>query len=290
VNASIPFASPVVLGFIASLLLGLAMIVTQCGVRSVATLPGAAVANTTSALLFGSLAPIFWSSAGATPSAVGLFVLVGLFFPAGVTLLTLEGNRRLGPSITATISGTTPLFAYFAAVLFLGEALLMQGLLGTAAIVAGVAMLAWRGSAASPRIASSAMLLPLGAAAIRAAAQIMIKFGLALWPSPYSAIVVAYITSSAVGWTLLKLRREHVPRTPALGWFVLSGIMNGVGTLAMYAAFKDGDVTVVAPVVATAPLVTLIVSALILREERVTLRLASGILVTLFGVVLILVR
>lgn len=266
------------------------MIVTQRGVRSVATLPGAAVANTTSALLFGSLAPIFWSGEDATASALGLFVLVGLFFPAGVTLLTLEGNRRLGPSITASISGTTPLFAYFAAVAFLGEVLRAQGVLGTAAIVIGIATLAWRRGGAGGVIASPALLLPLGSAVLRAGAQLMIKFGLALWPSPYSAIVIAYITSSAVGWTLLKLRGERIPLTPALGWFVLSGIMNGLGTLAMYAAFKEGDVTLVAPIVATAPLVTLAVSALILREEALTLRLVTGVSITLGGVALILLR
>lgn len=289
-NSSSILSSPLAPAAVSSVLLGLAMIVTQRGVRSVATLPGAAVANTTSALLFGSLAPIFWSGEDATASALGLFVLVGLFFPAGVTLLTLEGNRRLGPSITASISGTTPLFAYFAAVAFLGEVLRAQGVLGTAAIVIGIATLAWRRGGAGGVIASPALLLPLGSAVLRAGAQLMIKFGLALWPSPYSAIVIAYITSSAVGWTLLKLRGERIPLTPALGWFVLSGIMNGLGTLAMYAAFKEGDVTLVAPIVATAPLVTLAVSALILREEALTLRLVTGVSITLGGVALILLR
>jgi drug/metabolite transporter (DMT)-like permease len=47
---------------------------------------------------------------------------------------------------------------------------------------------------------------------------------------------------------------------------------------------------VVAPIVATAPLVTLIVHVIVLRAERLTLRLGAGISLTLLGVVLILLR
>ncbi len=290
VSAASFLSSPVALALVTSLLLGLAMIVAQRGLRSLPTLPGAAVANTSAALLFWALAPLFWSDADATPWSFGVFVLVGLFFPGGVTLLMLEGNRRLGPSITASIAGTTPLFAYLAAVAFLGEALVMQGLLGTAAIVFGIAALAWRRGGMPGQVASSALWFPLGSSVVRAVAQIMIKYGLTLWPSPYSAIVIAYTASAAMVWTLLRLRGERVPRCAALGWFVASGLMNGVGTLAMYAAFRHGEVTIVAPIVATGPLVTLVASAIFLREEKLTLRLVAGVLITLSGVGLILVR
>lgn len=282
--------SPITLAFITAILLGLAIVVAQRGVRSVSTLPGAAVANMSSLLVLLAVAPLFWSDEGATLGTLGIFVLVGLFFPGGVTLLMLESNRRLGPSMTASIAGTTPLFAWLAAVLFLGEAFVATGLLGTAAIVLGIATLAWRRGGVPGQIASPAALLPLGSAVIRAAAQVLTKFALAIWPSPFAAIFIAYIASVIVTWTLCKVKHERVPCTPALGWFALSGAMNAVGTLAMYTAFKYGDVTVVAPIAATGPLVTLAVSALMLREEKLTMRLATGVLITLGGVALILVR
>lgn len=282
--------SPITLAFVTAILLGLAIVVAQRGVRSVSTLPGAAIANTSSLLVLLAVAPFFWSIEGATLGTLGIFVLVGLFFPGGVTMLMLESNRRLGPSMTASIAGTTPLFAWLAAVLFLGEAFVATGLLGTAAIVLGIATLAWRRGGATGQIASPAAFLPLSSAVIRAAAQVFTKFALAIWPSPFAAIFIAYIASATVVWTLCRIKGERVPRKPALGWFALSGAMNAFGTLAMYTAFKYGDVTVVAPIAATGPLVTLAVSALILREEKLTLRLATGVLVTLGGVALILVR
>lgn len=282
--------SPVALAFLTSVLLGLAIVVAQRGVRSVPTLPGAAIANTSSLLVLLVVAPVFWSSEGATVGTLTLFVLVGLFFPGGVTLLMLESNRRLGPSVTASIAGTTPLFAWLAAVLFLGEAFVATGLLGTAAIVFGIAILAWRGGSVPGPVASVAALLPLSSAVIRATAHVLTKFALAIWPSPFAAIFIAYVASATVVWSLCRIKRERVPRRPAIGWFVLSGAMNALGTLAMYTAFKYGDVSVVAPIAATAPLVTLSVSAVFLREERLTLRLVTGVLVTLLGVGLILLR
>jgi len=282
--------SPITLAFFTAILLGVAIVIAQRGVRSVSTLPGAAVANMSSLLVLLAVAPLFWSDEGATLGTLGIFVLVGLFFPGGVTLLMLESNRRLGPSMTASIAGTTPLFAWLAAVLFLGEVFVSTGLLGTTAIVLGIATLAWRRGGLRGQIASPAALLPLGSAVIRAAAQVLTKFALAIWPSPFAAIFIAYIASVIVTCTLCKVKHERIPWTLALSWFALSGALNAVGTLAMYTAFKYGDVTVVAPVVATAPLVTLAVSVLILREERVTLQLVSGMLVTFFGVALILLR
>ena len=44
----------------------------------------------------------------------------------------------------------------------------------------------------------------------------------------------------------------------------------------MYAALSEAPVALVAPIVATYPLTTALASALLLREERVTLRLVVG--------------
>ena len=43
--------------------------------------------------------------------AAAIFVLVGVFYPAIVTLLTYESNRQLGPTLTGAVSCTAPLFA-----------------------------------------------------------------------------------------------------------------------------------------------------------------------------------
>jgi drug/metabolite transporter (DMT)-like permease len=75
-----------------------------------------------------------------------------------------------------------------------------------------------------------------------------------------------------------------------MGWFAAAGLLNGIGLLAMYGAILHGPVSVVAPIVATAPLVTLAVYVFFLRAERLTLRLLLGVGLTLAGVWMILLR
>ena len=58
----------------------------------------------------------------------------------------------------------------------------------------------------------------------------------------------------------------------------------------MYFALTTGPVQVVAPVVATYPLFTLVLSALLLRHERVTGRMIAGVVLTVGGIVLLLAR
>jgi drug/metabolite transporter (DMT)-like permease len=89
---------------------------------------------------------------------------------------------------------------------------------------------------------------------------------------------------------ILRVRGDSIPPRMALGWFALAGLMNGVGLVAMYGAFRDGEVSVIAPIVATAPLVTLGVHVLLMRAERVTARLLAGVGLTALGVMLILLR
>jgi drug/metabolite transporter (DMT)-like permease len=55
--------------------------------------------------------------------------------------------------------------------------------------------------------------------------------------------------------------------------------------LLMYAALSVAPVSMVAPVVATYPLITALVSAAVLPEEALTLRMAAGAFITVAGVV-----
>ena len=76
---------------------------------------------------------------------------------------------------------------------------------------------------------------------------------------------------------------------PGRLWFALTGLINGIGTLLLYAALGHGQVSVVAPLVATYPLVTVGLTALVFGRMQGGLRLAAGSTLTVSGVVLILV-
>jgi drug/metabolite transporter (DMT)-like permease len=56
----------------------------------------------------------------------------------------------------------------------------------------------------------------------------------------------------------------------------------------MYAALGRGPVTLVSPLIAAYPLVTLLLSFRLLKRERVDLRLIAAVAITVGGVVLLL--
>jgi drug/metabolite transporter (DMT)-like permease len=269
--------------------LGAAMVTTRLGLRYAAPLAGAAIGVPSTTLMYWCLAPFLLDTGGFNLAAAGIFALVGLFFPAAVTLLTYTGNQRMGPTITSSVSCTTPMFALSGAILCLGEALTAGNALGTAVIVLGMLVLTWTDVARPRNWPLWAIALPFAAAAIRALAQVLSKAGLALWESPYAAGLIGYTVSAAV---ILIATRSSGPREPAdrraTPWFIATGLLNGGSVFLMYVALAKGQVRMVSPIVATYPLFTLALSMLLLRHERVTPRLAAGAVLTVVGVALLL--
>ena len=279
----------VVLALAAAAGLGAAMVTTRLGLRYAAPLAGAAIGVPSTTLMFWCLAPFLLDTDGFTLAAAGIYALVGLFFPAAATLLGYSGNQRMGPTITSSVSCTTPMFALSGAILFLGEALTAGNVLGTATIVLGMLVLTWSADARPRSWPLWAIALPFAAAAIRALAQVLTKAGLALWESPYAAGLIGYTVSAAV---ILTAARMSGPRQPtdrrANPWFVATGLLNGGSVFLMYTALAKGQVALVSPIVSTYPLFTLALSMLALRQDRVTPRVALGAVMTVAGVALLL--
>src|SRR5262245_3505778 len=178
---------------------GGALVLTHCGLRHATPLWGAAISITFTVLLWWPLSrlAVDWSQAQA--GALLVFVGVGLFYPAAVMMLTYESNRALGPTLTGTASSTTPIFAVASSMLVLGERPSGSILAGGALIVLGLVLLSLK----APLRAAPGwrLVLPLSAAALRGCAQTLLKLGLTIWPSPYTAALLSYSASAAVVWS-----------------------------------------------------------------------------------------
>jgi drug/metabolite transporter (DMT)-like permease len=253
---------------------------------------GAAFSVPTSTLLFWCMAPFFLNAADADLGAAVLFACVGLLFPATVTLLNFESNRLMGPNVAGAVSGMAPVFAVLLALAFLGETIRAPQIVGLAAIAGGV-MLMYRGRLRIlPPRSLHILFLPLAAAAIRGSVQPIIKLGLERWPSPVAAVVIGYTVSSAVLILAALLHnRTSVRKIDYRGalWFAAVGLANGSAVLSLYAALGRGSVTLVSPLVASYPLVTLLLSLIFLKQERVTPQLSAAVAITVAGVVLLLI-
>jgi drug/metabolite transporter (DMT)-like permease len=270
---------------------GAGFVLTQFGLRWMPPWVGVAISIPTSTLLFWCLAPFFVDPGDGNLKAVVLFACVGLFFPGAAALLNFESNRLMGPNIAGALSSMTPVLAVLLAIVMLGERVRGPQLLGLGAIVVGISLM-YRVHVNLSARSFWLLALPLASAAIRGVVQPIVKFGFEWWPNPIAVVVVSYTVSSAVLIVAALARAggtiPDIDRRGAL-WFAAVGLCNGLSVLAMYGALKYGPVTVVSPLIAGYPLVTLLLSRALLVKEGVGPQLIAGVACVVCGVVLLLV-
>ena len=254
--------------------------------------------QTSAMISIGTCVAVFWLLAPFLLKAnyfanPGMWVFVGngLIHPLFSTYLAFEASKRMGSTVSATISAIAPLFATAGAVLLLGERITIIFLMGTLCTVAGIMALSWKRQS-HINWAWSAILFPLGAAAIRGANHNIGKLGLHLLPSPYFASLISFTVSFIGAIMIYRFRIGRLPlRLPprSLLWSGLAGICIAIGVLSMYSALYYGRVTVVSPIIATFPCFTLLIS-LLFRQERFSLRILFGVALVVGGVIWISIQ
>jgi len=279
------------LAMLAALCFGAGMITSRIGLRHDDARTGAAISIPTATLLFVIAAPFTVELSAFNLTAALIFALVGLFYPALVTLLTFRANEELGPTVTSAISGTAPLFAMLAAALLLGEQIPPQAAIAALGVAAGVALLSWRPGAMTGTKTGlrpgRALVWPVAGAIVRGVAQAGAKGGLLLWGNPFAASVIGYLVSSTAVLGAEHLRRggRRAVSRDGLLWFAATGAINGGAMVLMYSALAVAPVSTVAPVIAAYPLVTALASALFLRGEKISLPIICGAVVTVTSII-----
>lgn len=232
--------------------------------------------------------------AGLTLEVFVVFVFAGVIGTAIGRITIFVGVDKVGASLNSTILSTRPLFATLIALVFLGEPLGPVTGVGIVILVAGLSVLTlsrggdlggWR-----PRD----LLWPLAAAATFAVANVSRRYG--MLETPISALEAVAINETA-GLIVLVTYALTVKGTAVLSrpretylYFTGSGLLTTVAMLSLMAALglEEGRIAVVDPLVATAPLFTLLFAAVLLRDvERVTKGVVSGAALVVVGAVLI---
>jgi len=279
-----------VIALLSSVCFAVALVTSRVGLRLLDARTGAAISIPTATVVFVLATPFALDTSGLDLRAVLLFAAVGLFFPVSVTLLTFRSNELLGPTVTGAVSGTAPLFALLTASLFLGEVMPPQAAVSALGVVAGVALLSWKKGALRSGFIGWALLWPLAGAIVRAFAQTGAKAGLLLWANAFAAGLIGYLVSCAVVIGADRLRASPRPPLTRRGvlWFAGTGILNGGAVLLMYFALSMAPVWVVAPIIASYPLITLIIGTALLHDEKLSLHAAAGACTTIAAIVYLL--
>ena len=245
----------------------------------------------TSALLFWLLSPFYLESHYWSSPVVLLFAAVGLFRPFISANLGMLGNLYLGPTISSTLAATSPLFGLALGFVVLAEALSIEIAIGALGISVGVAVLSWRGETRR-QWPLYALLFPVGAAFLRAVGHAVVKIGFTKLPDPFFAALVAHNVSLVLALLnnrRVRRRRQRVPRA-ALPWLILTGLVLGIAVLVLNHALLAGRLVVVAPILACAPLFTLLLGKILFREETLDRRVAIAVLIVVPSVALISAR
>ncbi|MWV38607.1 DMT family transporter [Natrialba sp. INN-245] len=232
--------------------------------------------------------------AGLSLEVLIVFALAGVVGTAIGRITIFVGVDKVGASLNSAILSTRPLFATLIALAVLDEPLGPITGVGIVVLVAGLAILtASRGGDLGgwqPRD----LLWPIAAAATFAVANVARRYG--MLETPISALEAVTINETAglvaLGAYVLAVGGRDVLEKPAASYryFVGSGVLTTAAMLGLMAALglEEGRIAIVDPLVATAPLFTLVFAAVLLRDvERVTRGVVAGAALVVVGAALI---
>jgi drug/metabolite transporter, DME family len=222
------------------------------------------------------------------PAVIG-FVLGGLFGGGIGRRWMYLAIEKIGASPAAAIKNSAPVITTALAILFLGERVTLLHWLAIATIVAGITLITWRKGIGARQMLSVGVLAALGSAISYGVRPLFLKYGLdaanlpltgALIGAVAALVYAAALTPNSELWFGL--------REKSLGLFAASGILQALGFLALTFGLSGEDVSIVYPVTSTAPLFTLLFTALMLRNtERLTWRIVVGAVAITAGVIVL---
>ncbi|MFT5115725.1 MAG: DME family drug/metabolite transporter [Parasphingorhabdus sp.] len=281
--------SVVVFAFLAAFLFGVSVHLQHSGMRFLDAQTGILVNISFASVILLILSPLYVDVSNLLTKATLIFVLIGLIQPALTMSLSTHGIKRLGPSLSASIAATNPVFAIYLAWFFLNEVVTPAILFGTLLVVVGVVIAGYRRKGFVSNWPMWCLLLPLGAAFLRALTQPMTKIALAEVTEPIYALLISSLVSSLVLTFVYKLKGRRLPSfNRGYYWFAGSGLLNALGVYFYYSALAGGDVVLVAPIVATAPVMTVLLSQFVFKREVVSMKTWLTIALVAFGVFLVI--
>ena len=205
------------------------------------------------------------------------------------TSLSIIGASR----VSLFISTQVP-FAAFFAIAFTGESLGPLVAVGTLGVMTGLLLASGdsftQGWSAERRnlVGYSAGLM---AGAATGASTVLAKQAVSVYDSPLAIttigmLVATLIVVPAVGIIAARNPAVREFEWKFMGFVALSGLSTTVSIVTQIFAVQRADVVIVAPILATFPLWTLLLSHLFIsRLEQITARLTIGTFVTVAGVV-----
>jgi len=218
------------------------------------------------------------------------FALAGFFANFAARYLNYMGITLIGLARSQVLTQTQPLWSTLIALVLLGEVLTPMVALGTAGVVYGATLLIREGRAKGRRVPLRNYLVPILSAMSFALAPSLRKFAFAFIPSAPFGLVVSSV--AAVGFQLgLGPFVRGEPEEAGRPWdragvaaILMGSLLNTISGVMFWTAIKNGVVVEVVPMRRLSVLFVLLFSWMFFRrQERVTVRVAAGALLSVAG-------
>jgi uncharacterized membrane protein len=221
-------------------------------------------------------------------SALPYFIFSGIVGTACGRLFRVAAIEKVGGPVAAAIGNLAPLIATGLAIVLLNEQVTFAILTGTLVIVLGTILLSLSGKHVG--FPARFLIYPFLAAICFGVVQIARKLGLSQAGPLFDAalnISAAMVASTAFVIASGNLRSLLVDRTSLL-FLSLGGAAENTGVLLVIVALGLGNVSVVSPLSATAPLFVLVLALLFPSgTRRLGWRVAVGTVLIVLGVILL---
>ena len=224
-----------------------------------------------------------------TLAALVGYILGGLFGTGIGRRWLYIAIDRIGASPATAIKNSAPVVTALLAALIYQEPVTPIRWAAIIGIVIGVALVTWKPGAGIRHWLDLGVVFAVASALSYGVRPLFLKFGLEAANLPLTAAFVGAI--AALSYALLFGNRSgllHTHREPAFGLFLFSGVLQAIGFLALTLGLSGGEVSVVYPVTASAPLFTLLFTGIFLRgQERLTVPIVVGATLVVLGVIVL---
>ena len=229
--------------------------------------------------------------------ALGWILVLGILGYPMARLFIITAISMVGAARAVPMAGLQPVFAFTLGVILLGERPDLLVIVGTPVIVVGLLLVVMprRGANSGDGVVNVrrlGYLLAIGSAATFASRDTISRHVVTDLIDPLVSAGLAL----AIGGTILAviLHRQvarsvmTVPRKYLL-ICALAGVFQGLAVASLFQALSRAPVTVVSPIYASQPLITLILAHFFLKRlEAIDFLLALGTMVSVVGVILVI--
>lgn len=265
-------------------------ILVRRGMVNSNALTASVISLTMSATVAWCLVGLFVPLNAVLSPAIWYFIVAGVFAPGMGRTLNFVGIERIGVARAVPIVNSSPIFASVFAVLFLAEVWTLQNILGTALVILGVVILSSIRSAQGQWRKMDVIYPVLGAASF-GISSVLRKGGLNVDNLPLVAAAFTSATGFIFSLGLLHVnggRRIFRLTRKSLAWYVAAGVFNTGAMLAVFYALSEGKVVIVEPIVAANPVLSVLLTAVFLKDlESISTRVVIGAVCTVAGTLLV---